>query len=79
MNTVNKTYLTKLKIYIAENGKRLAKKKICEKGGFSEATLNKNLREGHFPDFAVRLGIYKATGIKLYETDDFPPLSEIAS
>lgn len=73
MSTVNKFNATKLNIHIAENGKRAEKKRICQIGGLSESTLNKALR-GHMPDFSARYGIYKATGIKLSDEDDFPPL-----
>lgn len=71
MSSNNKINATHLNIHIAENGKRTEKKRICKLGGFSETTLNNVLR-GHKPDFAVRYGIFKATGIKLSEEDDFP-------
>lgn len=76
MSTTKTFNATQLHIHIAENGKRAEKKRICKAGGFSETTLNKVLR-GHMPDFATRYGIYKATGIKLSEMDNFPPIQSL--
>lgn len=67
-----------LHIHIAENGDRAEKERICKAALISETTLNKILR-GHKPRFEVRYRIFKATGIKLDQKDDFPVLRENAS
>jgi len=78
MSKVSKTNIAKLNIHIAENGRGLEKKRICEVGGIAPSTLNKTLTGKNAPTYPVRYGIFKATGIKLCEEDDFSPLGEIA-
>lgn len=62
---------TSLFVHIAENGDREEKERICKLASVSETTLNKILR-GHMPRPCVRYRIYKVTGIKLNEEDNFP-------
>lgn len=64
-----------LHIHIAENGDRAEKERICKAALLSETTLNKILR-GHMPRFEVRYRIFKATGIKLNEQDEFPDIQK---
>lgn len=74
MSNNTKINTAPLHVYIMENGNRSEKLRICKVGGLSEATLNKLLRGDHIPEKPVRYGIYKATGIKLMDEDDFPDL-----
>lgn len=76
MSKTTKINTMYLHVHIMENGNRSEKLRICKLGGFSEATLNKALRGDTIPDKPVRYGIYKATGIKLCEDDDFPERQE---
>lgn len=76
MNT--KYNITPLQIWIAENGETQAKDLICKEAGITRTTLSRILN-GSTTRFGVRYRIYKLTGIKLSNEDDFPPLSEIAS
>lgn len=62
---------TLLFIHIAENGDRKEKDRICQAAKISMSTLAKILK-GHTPKPEIRYRIYKITGIKLDENDDFP-------
>lgn len=68
-----------LHVHIAENGDHKEKERIIQVAAISETTLNKILRGGHVPRFGIRYRIYKATGIKLLEEDEFPDLKQNAS
>lgn len=68
-----KTNSTALHIWIAENGDRAAKEQICKEAKVNLSTLSRILG-GHMPRFEIRYRIYKLTGIKLNDGDDFPPL-----
>jgi transcriptional regulator with XRE-family HTH domain len=67
---------TLLFIHIAENGDRKEKERICSEAKISMSTLAKILR-GHMPRPEIRYRIFKLTGIKLDESDDFPDLQKL--
>ena len=60
-----------LYIWVAENGDHKAREIICESAHITTTTLHRILK-GHTPKFEIRYRIYKLTGIKLCEDDDFP-------
>lgn len=62
---------TLLFIHIAENGDRREKDRICQDAKISMSTLAKILK-GHTPKPEIRYRIYKTTGIKLDDDDNFP-------
>ena len=70
------TNSTALYIWIAENGDTVARDKIKAEAKLCSATLSRILG-GHNPRFETRYRIYKLTGIKLLEDDDFPELSKM--
>lgn len=74
----NKTNSLYLHIWIAENGDQEARKKICDSVKISSAYLCKILK-GKEPKFEIRYRIYKLTGIKLNDSDDFPEIKLNAS
>lgn len=73
-----KTNSISLHIWIAENGDAKAREALCKEVQMTSATLCRILK-GHMPKFEIRYRIYKATGIKLDQKDDFPVLRENAS
>ena len=76
MNNKTKTNSISLYVWVAENGDQLARKEICAYANITSATLCRILK-GHMPKFEIRYRIYKLTGIKLLESDDFPELSKM--
>ena len=78
MNTKLKTNSVALHIWIAENGDCHARELVCKSALMTNATLCRILK-GHMPRFEIRYRIYKLTGIKLNEEDDFPALKMNAS
>lgn len=75
MSTKQKTNSIALHIWIAENGDHEAREKVCEAAHMTTATLCRILK-GHMPRFEIRYRIFKLTGIKLCEDDDFPERQE---
>lgn len=73
-----KTNAMALHIWIAENGDQEARKVILTKAKFCNATLSRILG-GHMPRFEIRYRIFRATGIKLNEEDNFPELKAVNS
>jgi predicted transcriptional regulator len=67
-----------LYVHIAENGGSKEKERIRKAANISTATLCKILK-GHMPLFETRYQIYKLTGIKLNELDEFPEQKQNAS
>lgn len=67
-----------LRIWIAENGDKDARDRICNEAKLCRATLSR-IVGGHKPKFEIRYRIYKLTGVKLDESDDFPSLSIIVT
>ena len=67
---------TTLHIWIAENGDSKARELICREVHMTTATLCRILK-GHKPRFEIRYRIYKLTGIKLSDDDDFPAIQAI--
>jgi hypothetical protein len=70
-----KTNSMALHIWIAENGDQEARKFILSQAKFCNATLSRILG-GHMPRFEIRYRIFKATGVKLNEEDQFPDLAK---
>jgi len=60
----------KLKIWIAENGDRKAKALLCELVGIHRITLY-HILNGQNPHFENRYRIFKLTGVKINDEDDF--------
>lgn len=69
---------TALYIWIAENGDTAAREIIKREAKLCSATLSRILN-GHMPRFETRYRIYKLTGIKLNEEDNFPEIKMNAS
>lgn len=70
-----KTNSIALHIWIAENGDSKAREEICKEAMITTATLCRIIK-GHMPRFEIRYRIYKTTGIKLNEEDQFPELQK---
>ena len=68
--------ITKLRIWIAENGDQEAREAIYKAGPISQGSLSRVLKKGQIPRWEVRYRIYKLTGIKLCEDDEFPERQE---
>lgn len=68
-----------LHIWIAENGGLAAKAKIYKDAQINQSTLSRILSNGHIPKFEARHRIYKLTGIKLSDEDDYSLLEKSAS
>ena len=64
--------ITKLRVWIAENGDQKAREAIYKAGPISQATLSRVLTKGQVPRWEVRYRIYKLTGIKISDGDEFP-------
>ena len=75
MDNKSKTNSTALHILIAENGDNKARELICDSAHMTTATLCRILK-GHMPKFEIRWRVYKLTGVKLCEEDDFPERQE---
>ena len=71
--STQKTNSTALHIWIAENGDHKARELVCKEALITSATLCRVLK-GHMPKFEIRYRVYKLTGIKLSDEDDFPEL-----
>lgn len=75
----NKTNSTALHIWIAENGDVAAKEAICKAAQITQSTLSRVLSKGRMPRFEARYRIFKLTGIKLCDSDEFPEQKQNAS
>jgi transcriptional regulator with XRE-family HTH domain len=75
----NKTNILPLVIWLAENGDSKARTKLCHEAGLSASTLSNILNRGRMPKFSIRYRIYKLTGIKLNDLDEFPEQKQNAS
>jgi predicted transcriptional regulator len=78
MKATNKTNSTALHIWIAENGDHAARELICKEAVITTSTLCRILK-GAMPRFENRYRIYKLTGIKLNDDDQFPEQRQNAS
>lgn len=76
MNMKQKTNSTLLHIWIAENGDHKAREVVCSEAGMTTATLSRILR-GHMPKFEIRYRIYKLTGVKLNDADEYPDPAKV--
>jgi hypothetical protein len=65
-----------LLVWIAEHGDREARKLICETAKIHDKTLWRIL-QGDMPRIMTRYHIYKLTGIKLNDQDEFPELQKM--
>lgn len=67
------THSLELHIWIAENGDTKARALLCKEALMNTSTLCRILK-GNMPRFETRYRIYKITGIKLNEEDNFPEM-----
>lgn len=73
----NKPNILPLIFWLAENGDSKARAKLCHEAELSPSTLNSILNKGHMPKLSIRYRIFKLTGIKLNDEDQFPELQKM--